>query len=236
MVLGGSLRRSARVQKRAARTSASLLLKVVLFGRYVASAGASPAMLGSMLLVLFGPPAVGKMTVGRAVAARTSFRLFHNHMTIEPLLETFGYGTPPFLTLNPEFRRRVMEEAAAHGVDLIFTVVWALDSAEDLAEMASYVGIFDGDAAFVELRADLETRLERNRTEHRLVHKPSKRDVEWSDDNVRQMEAQWTMTSATGHHCAGDLLSEHPHLVLDTAGSPAERSAAQIVEWVRGRA
>ena len=52
-----------------------------------------------MLLLLFGPPAVGKMTVGRAVAATSSFRLFHNHMTIEPLLETFGFGTPPFTTL-----------------------------------------------------------------------------------------------------------------------------------------
>ncbi|HLS45998.1 MAG TPA: AAA family ATPase [Ornithinicoccus sp.] len=185
-----------------------------------------------MLLVLFGPPAVGKMTVGRAITARSNFRLFHNHMTIEPLLETFGYGTPPFRTLNPEFRRRVMEEAAAHEVDLIFTVVWALDSAEDLAEMTSYVRIFDGDAAFVELRADLDTRLERNRTEHRLLHKASKRDLEWSEDNVRQMESQWTMTSATGHHWAGDLLSQHPHLVLDTTGSPAESSAAQIVDWV----
>ena len=189
-------------------------------------------MLCTMLLVLFGPPAVGKMTVGRAITDRSSFRLFHNHMTIEPLLETFGYGTPPFRTLNPEFRRRVMEEAAAHEVDLIFTVVWALDSAEDLAEMTSYVRIFDGDAAFVELRADLETRLERNRTEHRLLHKASKRDLEWSEDNVRQMESQWTMTSATGRHSAGDLLSEHPHLVLDTTGSSAESSAAQIVDWI----
>lgn len=185
-----------------------------------------------MLLVLFGPPAVGKMTVGRAVAATTSFRLFHNHMTIEPLLEIFGFGTPPFGTLNPEFRRRVMEEAAAHGVDLLFTVVWALDSAEDLALMASYVQIFDGDVAFVELRADLATRLARNRTEQRLLHKASKRDIEWSDDNVREMETEWVMTSAEGHHRAGEILSEHPHLILETEGQSADASAARIVTWL----
>ncbi|WP_232547979.1 AAA family ATPase [Propioniciclava soli] len=62
-----------------------------------------------MLLVVFGPPAVGKMTVGRALAESGRFRLFHNHMTIEPLLETFGFETPPFDTLNSEFRRRVLE-------------------------------------------------------------------------------------------------------------------------------
>lgn len=43
-------------------------------------------------------------------------------MTIEPLLETFGYGSPPFNTLNTEFRRRVLEEAAAHDLDLIFSI------------------------------------------------------------------------------------------------------------------
>ena len=39
---------------------------------------------------MFGPPAVGKMTVARAVCATSDFRLFHNHHTIEPLHETFG--------------------------------------------------------------------------------------------------------------------------------------------------
>lgn len=189
-----------------------------------------------MLLLLFGPPAVGKMTVGRAVAATSSFRLFHNHMTIEPLLETFGFGTPPFDTLNAEFRRRVLEEAAAHDVDLLFTLVWALDHAEDVAGIESYVDIFDGDVAFVELRADLGTRLERNRTEHRLLHKASKRDVEWSDGNLREMEDQWVMTSKDGLHRAAELLSRHPHLVLDTTGLPAEESAARILGWLAAEA
>ena len=184
-----------------------------------------------MLLVLCGPPAVGKRTIGRAVADRSTFRLFHNHMTIEPLLETFGYGSPPFDTLNREFRRRVLEEAARHGVDLVFSVVWALDSPEDLREMESYVAIFEA-VAFVELRADLDTRLARNRTKSRLLHKASKRDVEWSDGNVRQMETEWEMTSASGYHAAGGLLSRHPHLVLDTVGVPPDRSAASIIEWV----
>lgn len=187
-----------------------------------------------MLLLVFGPPAVGKMTVGRAVAATSSFRLFHNHMTIEPLLETFGFGTPAFTTLNDEFRVRVLQEAARHGVDLVFTLVWALDLPSDLETMQSYVDIFDGDVAFVELRADLGTRLARNRTEHRLQHKASKRDVDWSDGNVREMEERWVMTSADGLHGAAALLSRHPHLVLNTVGREPEETAAQIVAWVEG--
>ena len=84
-----------------------------------------------MLLLLTGPPAVGKMTVGREIAARSGFRLFHNHHSIELLLDVFDFGTPPFITLNTEIRRRVIEEAAASGADLIFTFVWSMDDPAD---------------------------------------------------------------------------------------------------------
>lgn len=36
------------------------------------------------LVVIFGPPAVGKMTVGHEPAKLTGFKLFHNHMSVEP--------------------------------------------------------------------------------------------------------------------------------------------------------
>lgn len=185
-----------------------------------------------MLLLVFGPPAVGKMTVGRALAKTGRFRLFHNHMTIEPLIEVFGYGTPPFNILNSEFRNRILQEARAHGVALVFSLVWALDSEDDRRIIEHYVDLFDGDVAFVELRADLDTRLTRNRTEERLLHKASKRDVEWSDGNVRELEEQWTMTSENGLLLAEDLLTRHPHLVLDTTDLSADDTAAQILAWL----
>lgn len=43
------------------------------------------------LVFLIGDAAVGKMTVGQELMKRTGLRLFHNHMTIEPVLEIFGY-------------------------------------------------------------------------------------------------------------------------------------------------
>ena len=64
-------------------------------------------------VLIFGPPAVGKMTVGHELAKRTGFKLFHNHMTVEPVLDIFEFGSPPFNRLVDEFRRRVIEEAVA---------------------------------------------------------------------------------------------------------------------------
>lgn len=65
-----------------------------------------------MLVMLVGPPAVGKMTVGHELAARTGLRLFHNHQTIDLVLHFFEFGTPPFERLVGEFRRRIFEEVA----------------------------------------------------------------------------------------------------------------------------
>jgi hypothetical protein len=42
-------------------------------------------------VLIFGDAAVGKMTVGQELCKITDLRLFHNHMTIEPVLDVFGY-------------------------------------------------------------------------------------------------------------------------------------------------
>jgi hypothetical protein len=192
---------------------------------------------GVRLLVLFGPPSVGKMTVGRAVAACSSFRLFHNHAVLEPLLEVFEYGTPPFVRLLGEWRRRLIEEAAASGADLLLTFVWGLELESDAIEISDYLTPYldrGADVAFVELYADLPTRLERNRTEHRLAEKRSKRDVAWSDGNVRELEAHTMSTVPDGSTPGERMLARHRHLRLDNTLLSPDAAAARILAWLDG--
>jgi hypothetical protein len=189
------------------------------------------------LLLIIGPPAVGKMTVGREITRRSSYRLFHNHHTIEPLVEVFGHGTPPFTILNSEFRRRVIEEAAAHGVDLIFTFVWQLEDPADEREVRTLVAPYEeagGEVLVVELSAGLATRLERNRGEDRIAAKPTKRDVEWSDGNVRELERYRLNSDPTGERPtpADRFLREHPHLHLDTTALSASQTAERVLAWL----
>src|SRR5919106_5318772 len=83
-------------------------------------------------IVIFGPPAVGKMSVGQELAKLTGFRLFHNRMTIELILNFFDFEDPRFQRLVSLFRRRVFEEVAASELPgLIFTFVWALNLDSD---------------------------------------------------------------------------------------------------------
>jgi hypothetical protein len=194
---------------------------------------------GGELLLITGPPAVGKMTVGRAVCARTDFRLFHNHHTIEPLIEIFGFGTAPFVTLNAEFRRRVIEEAAAAGTRLVFTFVWNVDEEGDADEVRRLVAPYAGaglPVSFVELYADLPTRLERNLTEHRIAEKKSKRDLDWSDAHVRELDAAHVMNTRPGRPTPADaVLAEFAHLRLDNGDLTPEQAAVEITAWLDAR-
>jgi hypothetical protein len=191
------------------------------------------------LLFVIGPPAVGKMTVGRAVCARSDFRLFHNHHTIEPLIEIFGFGTEPFRVLNGEFRRRVIEEAARSGTRLIFTFVWDVDAEEDAAAVQRLVAPYVDaglPVSFVELYADLPTRLDRNRHEERIDHKRSKRDLAWSDAHVRELEEQYRMsTDPEVASRADDVLAAHRHLRLDNTDLSPDETAARILAWLGER-
>jgi hypothetical protein len=159
--------------------------------------------------MIFGPSAVGKMTVGRELSALTGYPLFHNHMSIEPVLDVFPWGSPSFVRLTSELRRRVIEEAvAAELTGLIFTYVWALDDPADrryvdwLTEPVRATG---SRLDFVELYADQDTRLAREGTELRLEHKRSKRDLDATRQRLIDADGAHQL-STNGDFCYPDLL------------------------------
>ena len=181
-----------------------------------------------MLVVLVGPPAVGKMTVGHHLAARTGLRLFHNHHTIDLVLRFFPYGTPPFRRLVSEFRRRIFEEAAASDLPgLIFTYVWAFDDPRDAAAVDAWAAIFrarGGRVVFAELEATQAERLRRNATEFRLAEKPFKRDVAASRERLLADDAVYQLNSR------GSMDARPDWLRLDTTSLGADEAAARIAE------
>ncbi len=95
------------------------------------------------LLFLIGDAAVGKMTVGQELMKITGLRLFHNHMTIEPVLEIFG----TFHTAAVGRLREVIFEefAASDQYGMIFTYMWAFDQQGDWDYIAHVQNIFKQD-------------------------------------------------------------------------------------------
>jgi hypothetical protein len=173
------------------------------------------------LVFIIGPPAVGKMTVGHALARRTGLKLFHNHHTIELVLQFFPFGSPPFGRLVREFRHRVMEEVAESDLPgLVFTYVWAFDHAAERPSVESMASTFTsrgGRVVYVELSATQDERLRRNETEFRLAHKPSKRDVAASRQRLLDDDAHYRLNTAGEFDHRADWLR-----IDNTALSPEE--------------
>ena len=183
-----------------------------------------------LLLYIVGPPAVGKMSVGQAIAERTGLRLFHNHISIELALRYFEYGTPAFRRISDEVRLRVIEEVAASDLrGLVFTFVWAFNVPEDQAFVDEYALPFrsrGGRVLFVELEATQAERLKRNECESRLAEKPSKRDLEASRRRLLQNDLRYQLNSG------GEFDQRPDYLRIDntmlTPGEVAERVISQF--------
>ena len=178
------------------------------------------------LLILFGAQAVGKMTVGQALTRITPMKLFHNHMTIEPVLELFdNFNSAAILRL----REVIFEEfARSDRYGLIFTVQWALNVQDDWAYIAHVADIFEkagGQVDYCELIAPLDVRLKRNVTENRLKEKPSKRDTGRSEWLIMNAEEEYRNVSEPGE------MPFERYLRLENADLTPEEAAEKIAAY-----
>ncbi len=151
------------------------------------------------LLFMIGNAAVGKMTVGQELAKITGLRLFHNHMTIEPVIEIFGKYNGPAIN---RLRQVIFEEfAKTDNYGMIFTYMWAFDQQSDWNYVEHVKSIFEPygtEFYYVELVASREVRLERNATENRLANKASKRDIDTSNKRLISDDTHYRLESLEG--------------------------------------
>ena len=176
------------------------------------------------LLFLCGDAAVGKMTVGQELMKITNLRLFHNHMTIEPVIEIFGYYDGKTIS---RLRETIFEEfAASDNYGMIFTYMWAFDQKSDWDYIAHVRSIFEPygtEFYYAELVAPQEVRLARNATENRLKNKASKRDLETSNQRLLDDDKRYRCVSLDGE------ISFENYIKIDNTNlSPAE--AAKIIK------
>ncbi len=177
-------------------------------------------------VLLFGPQAVGKMTVGQELEKLTGLKLFHNHMTIDLVSTFFNYSTKEGKRLVNLFREEIFDAVAKSDLDgMIFTFVWAFNLEADWEYVDRVAKKFEdngGTVYYVELEADLNERLARNKTPHRLEHKPSKRNLEWSENDLKDSLEKYRLNSLPGE------IKKENYLRVDNTNLSAEEVASMI--------
>ena len=178
------------------------------------------------LIIITGPQAVGKMTVGHELEKITGLKLFHNHMTIELVISLFDYETPEAQKLIKLFRNEIFKTFAGSAQEgLIFTIICNFDDPAEwkrVKEISNFFSSKGGKVCLVELEADTQVRIERNKTEHRLNHKPSKRDIAWSESNLLESVENHRLNSREGE------IKEANYLRIDNTNLSPEEVAMAI--------
>jgi len=152
-------------------------------------------------VLICGAGAVGKMTVGQELAKITDLRLFHNHMSIEFVLEIFGRGKFHSAAIR-RIRTAILEEfAKSDQYGMIHTLLMAFCQQSDWDYVEEIFDIFreqNAEIYFVELVASQEVRVQRNETENRLQNKASKRDVTASKQRMLHEDGNYRLESHDG--------------------------------------
>ena len=182
-------------------------------------------------IIITGPQAVGKMTVGQELVRITNLKLLHNHMTIEILTKIFDYSRNSFRKLNEEFRIQIFKEFAKSNEEgIIFTTTWDFDDKEEWNRIYNYIQIFKEKNAQKyrgELEEKLKERLKRNKMENRLLNKPSKRNLEWSEKDLLKSVEKYRFNSKENE------IKEKNYIRIDNTNINAKDTAEIIKKKFR---
>ena len=180
------------------------------------------------LVIIAGPHAVGKMTVGQELEKLTGLKLFHNHMTIDLVSDLFRHDKKERQRLIDLFREEIFKSfAKTDAYGMIFTYMWAFDQKFDWDYVNHVEAIFKDAGAqvyYAELCADYDVRIWRNKTENRLLHKPTKRNLEHSEWLFRTLESKYRLNSYDG-----EVKKEH-YIKIDNTNLSPEEAARKIAQ------
>ena len=170
------------------------------------------------------------MTVGQELTKITDLKLLHNHMTIEVVTKIFDYSKETYIKLNESFRTQIFEEfVKSEQEGIIFTTTGNFDDKEEWDRIYGYIEIFkkyNAEIYIVELEADLEERLRRNKTENRLANKASKRNFEWSEKDLLKSVKKYRLNSRQNE------IKEYNYIRINNTNISAETTAGSIITTI----
>lgn len=172
------------------------------------------------LIIIHGPPAAGKLTVSRELAARTGYKVFHNHISIDCVKPVFEFGSPAFWRVIKIIREETLAEAAREGVSLIHTFCYAkVDDDEQYRRMIASVEDNGGEVHSVLLVCDDETRRKR------IIADERKQIGKLTDpDSIEMLREECDLFSP---------LPGRETLIIETTDVAPDEAATRIIEYYK---
>jgi cytidylate kinase len=169
------------------------------------------------LVILYGPPAVGKLTVAKELANKTGFKLFHNHLSVDLVTAIFPYGSDIFWNLLRKIRTQMIEAAVKENIDVVFTFVFAAGEDEDLIK--SYMKIVEqvgSEVYLVQLKTTTDELHKRVESESRKVYKKIA-----SAEGLKKYMKQYNLLSP---------IPDRDSLIIDNTNLTPKEVADQVID------
>ena len=118
----------------------------------------------TQVILLFGRPGVGKLTIAEYLTAETGYSLLHNHAVVDLATSLFPFGTPPFVSLRERMWHLAIDavlKARSAGVIMTFAPEATVTDAF-IPSLEKRVTAGGGSLHFIELRcssAEIEKRI-----------------------------------------------------------------------------
>lgn len=173
------------------------------------------------LIFLYGPPAVGKLTIAKILEEKTGYKLLHNHLLVNPIAEVFPFENPANRLLTREFRLRIFEEAVKSDITLIATFgIAGNDPFAHITDIIYTVESHKGEICLVHLSADMDTLLQRVEDQFRKEH-------------GKTLSKERLIEILNKNHDMLNKYSKKDHLSVNTAEIPPEEAAEKIIEYCK---
>lgn len=172
------------------------------------------------LVFLYGPPAVGKLTIAKKVAARCGFRVLHNHITLDAVAQVLPFGTPTFWETVARLRRDLVVAAAGEGVDLVYTFVFAPGDESHVDNVVAAYESAGGSVFFVRLVASHDELFRRVTLPDRALHGK----ITDAGELARLLDAHDVLAAIPGRQT----------LTIDTDALSAAEAAECIIRHTEG--
>jgi shikimate kinase len=174
------------------------------------------------LIIIYGPPAIGKFTVAKELAKLTSYKVFHNHIALDAVESVFTSDKKIFWSLVSEFRLRIIEEAAKENIPgVIFTSGYhgqPLDPT--LKKIITKVKKHKGKVYFVHLIADRKELFKRVTSAERRRYLKTR-----TASDLKRRLANWDMTK--------DVPFKEPNLTIDNTKLSARTVSRMIKKYYK---
>ncbi|HEC64147.1 MAG TPA: hypothetical protein ENI23_02505 [bacterium] len=122
-----------------------------------------------ILIFIYGPPSVGKLTIGKALAEITGYKLFHNHLTVNLVTSVFPFATQEAQELMAQIRLSIFKQGITANVPgIISTQIYSKPETDHfIKQILKLFQKTTGQVHFVQLKTTDEMLLKRVVSEDR---------------------------------------------------------------------